>query len=247
MTKLFWHIWFVITIYSVFGKKVYLTLNNIYYTFFLQVRRFSQSCQTKNPLDSLSNLLKRAGSFRNAFTSWQHKPNRNRTHSDNSFIEVDHFNPHVKMEEIGDTNGVQTCSLYAPPQSRKPAVNLDNLCYEAESPDEAALVYAAKAYGFILLARTPDSVTIRLPSGEDLVFEVLDTLAFDYNRKRMSVLVRHPITKEYVLYTKGADYAIMELLGTPYAGMYRGGTFTNVYYMFSVSLSQYWATLSHFI
>uniref|UniRef100_A0A3P8TSC2 Phospholipid-transporting ATPase n=1 Tax=Amphiprion percula TaxID=161767 RepID=A0A3P8TSC2_AMPPE len=93
----------------------------------------------------------------------------------------------------------------------------DNLRYEAESPDEAALVYAAKAYGFILLARTPDSVTVRLPSGEDLVFKVLDTLTFDSNRKRMSVLVQHPITKEYVLYTKGADYAIMELLGTPYA------------------------------
>uniref|UniRef100_A0A7N5ZZZ2 Phospholipid-transporting ATPase n=1 Tax=Anabas testudineus TaxID=64144 RepID=A0A7N5ZZZ2_ANATE len=138
------------------------------------------------------------------------------TCSDNSAIEEDHFNRTVKMEEIGGTNGVQTCSLHAPPQCENPA-EIDNLYYEAESPDEAALVYTAKAYGFILLARTPNSVTVRLPSGEDLVFEVLDTLAFDYNRKRMSVLVRHPITKEYVLYTKGADYAIMELLGTPYA------------------------------
>lgn len=74
-------------------------------------------------------------------------------------------------------------------------------------------MYAAKAYGFTLINRTPDSVTLRLPSGEDLVFEVLDTLTFDSNRKRMSVLVRHPITRESVLYTKGADYAIMELLG----------------------------------
>uniref|UniRef100_A0A3Q1HMC0 Phospholipid-transporting ATPase n=1 Tax=Anabas testudineus TaxID=64144 RepID=A0A3Q1HMC0_ANATE len=143
---------------------------------------------------------------------------KNSTCSDNSAIEEDHFNRTVKMEEIGGTNGVQTCSLHAPPQCENPA-EIDNLYYEAESPDEAALVYTAKAYGFILLARTPNSVTVRLPSGEDLVFEVLDTLAFDYNRKRMSVLVRHPITKEYVLYTKGADYAIMELLGTPYAGI----------------------------
>uniref|UniRef100_A0A3Q3IRB2 Phospholipid-transporting ATPase n=1 Tax=Monopterus albus TaxID=43700 RepID=A0A3Q3IRB2_MONAL len=102
-------------------------------------------------------------------------------------------------------------------RQRQSALTSDNLCYEAESPDEAALVYAAKAYGFTLMARTPDSVTVRLPSGKDLVFEVLDTLAFDFNRKRMSVLVRHPVTKEHVLYTKGADYAIMELLGTPYA------------------------------
>uniref|UniRef100_A0A673BVU8 Phospholipid-transporting ATPase n=1 Tax=Sphaeramia orbicularis TaxID=375764 RepID=A0A673BVU8_9TELE len=113
----------------------------------------------------------------------------------------------------------QTCSLHVPRSSSEPAVTPDMVCYEAESPDEAALVYAAKAYGFILLGRTPDSVTVRLPSGEDLRFEVLDTLTFDSNRKRMSVLVRHPISKEYVLYTKGADYAIMELLGTPYAGI----------------------------
>ncbi|KAF3693808.1 putative phospholipid-transporting ATPase VD [Channa argus] len=150
------------------------------------------------------------------------KPKRHRTHSDNLDVEEDHFNPPVKMEEIGITDGVQTCSLHAASQYDKPATTLDNLCYEAESPDEAALVYTAKAYGFTLLARTPDSVTVRLPSGEDLVFEVLNTLAFDSNRKRMSVLVRHPITKEYVLYTKGADYAIMELLGTPYAEQLSG-------------------------
>ncbi|XP_071314005.1 phospholipid-transporting ATPase VD isoform X2 [Trachinotus anak] len=178
---------------------------------------FSRSCETNNPLDAMSNLVKRAGSFRQIFTSWQDKPKRNRTISEDSVIEEDHFNPSIKIGGTGDTNGLQTRSHHAPSQCNKPAATLDNLSYEAESPDEAALVYAAKAYGFTLLARTPDSVTVRLPSGSDLVFEVLDTLAFDSNRKRMSVLVRHPITKEYVLYTKGADYAIMELLGTPYA------------------------------
>uniref|UniRef100_A0A8C4NQR4 Phospholipid-transporting ATPase n=1 Tax=Dicentrarchus labrax TaxID=13489 RepID=A0A8C4NQR4_DICLA len=146
---------------------------------------------------------------------------QNRTISEDSVTEGDDFNPPVKTEEPGDINGLQTCSLYAPSQCNMPATTSDNLSYEAESPDEAALVYAAKAYGFTLLARTHDSVTVRLPSGEDLVFEVLDTLTFDPIRKRMSILVRHPITKKFVLYTKGADYAIMELLGTPYAGMCR--------------------------
>uniref|UniRef100_A0A3Q1FSQ4 Phospholipid-transporting ATPase n=1 Tax=Acanthochromis polyacanthus TaxID=80966 RepID=A0A3Q1FSQ4_9TELE len=136
----------------------------------------------------------------------------NRTFSDSSVVEEDHFQPSVKKERNGGSYALQTCSLHAASESNKPVATSDNLRYEAESPDEAALVYAAKAYGFILLARTPDSVTVRLPSGEDLVFKVLDTLAFDSNRKRMSVLVQHPITKEYVLYTKGADYAIMELL-----------------------------------
>lgn len=182
---------------------------------------FSHSCLTNNPLDTLSNLVKKSGSLRHIFTSWKHKPKRNRSTSVDSVIEEDHFNPPEKTEGSGDTNGLRTCSLHASSQCDKPSTTLDNLSYEAESPDEAALVYAAKAYGFTLLARTPHSVTVRLPSGEDLVFEVLDTLTFDSTRKRMSVLVRHPITKEYVLYTKGADYAIMELLGTPYAGVCR--------------------------
>uniref|UniRef100_A0A8C4NQQ4 Phospholipid-transporting ATPase n=1 Tax=Dicentrarchus labrax TaxID=13489 RepID=A0A8C4NQQ4_DICLA len=159
------------------------------------------------------------GSLHRIFTFWQRKPKRNRTISEDSVTEGDDFNPPVKTEEPGDINGLQTCSLYAPSQCNMPATTSDNLSYEAESPDEAALVYAAKAYGFTLLARTHDSVTVRLPSGEDLVFEVLDTLTFDPIRKRMSILVRHPITKKFVLYTKGADYAIMELLGTPYAGI----------------------------
>ncbi|XP_023258818.1 probable phospholipid-transporting ATPase VB isoform X1 [Seriola lalandi dorsalis] len=193
-----------------------------------RVSWFSHSRQTNSPLDAMSNLVKKAGSFRHLFTSWQHKPNRNRTISEDSVIEEDHFNPPVKVGGTGDTDGLQTHQTHhASSQCNKPAATSDNLSYEAESPDEAALVYAAKAYGFTLLARTPDSVTVRLPSGNDLVFEVLDTLAFDSNRKRMSVLVRHPITREYVLYTKGADYAIMELLGTPYAE-HRSGSQKNI-------------------
>uniref|UniRef100_A0A3Q3EE34 Phospholipid-transporting ATPase n=1 Tax=Labrus bergylta TaxID=56723 RepID=A0A3Q3EE34_9LABR len=155
-------------------------------------------------------------------TSCYRKRNRNGTIAEDSVIEEDHIKTPVKGMGSEDMDGLQTCSLHAPSLPVKPAAASDNLSYEAESPDEAALVHAAKAYGFILLARTPDSVTVRLPSGKELVFELLATLTFDSTRKRMSVLVRHPITKEYVLYTKGADYAIMELLGTPYAGMCSG-------------------------
>ncbi|XP_061582226.1 phospholipid-transporting ATPase VB [Cololabis saira] len=180
----------------------------------VQRRRVSVSpgsCQKNNPLESLSNMMKKAGSLCNILTSCQREPRRNRTFSEESVKES------VKMETTANTDGFHTCSLNALSRPDGPAAASHDVCFEAESPDEAALVYAAKAYGFTLVARTPDSVIVRVPSGEDLVFEVLDTLTFDSNRKRMSVLVRHPVTKECVLYTKGADYAIMELLGTPYA------------------------------
>ncbi|XP_040297928.1 phospholipid-transporting ATPase VB isoform X1 [Bufo bufo] len=91
----------------------------------------------------------------------------------------------------------------------------DEFLYEAESPDEAALVHAARAYSFTLMSRTPEQVTIRLPQGTLLTFDLLYTLGFDSVRKRMSVVVRHPITREIVVYTKGADSVIMDLLDDP--------------------------------
>lgn len=98
-----------------------------------------------------------------------------------------------------------------------PALDLASpeLCYEAESPDEAALVHAARAYSFTLVSRTPEQVTVRLPQGTCLTFDVLCTLGFDSVRKRMSVVVRHPLTREIVIYTKGADSIIMDLLEDP--------------------------------
>uniref|UniRef100_A0A8C3VUG9 Phospholipid-transporting ATPase n=1 Tax=Catagonus wagneri TaxID=51154 RepID=A0A8C3VUG9_9CETA len=98
-----------------------------------------------------------------------------------------------------------------------PALSLASpeLCYEAESPDEAALVHAAHAYSFTLVSRTPEQVTVRLPQGTCLTFDVLCTLDFDSVRKRMSVVVRHPLTGEIILYTKGADCVIMDLLEDP--------------------------------
>ncbi|KAL8190164.1 UNVERIFIED_CONTAM: putative phospholipid-transporting ATPase VA [Gekko kuhli] len=76
------------------------------------------------------------------------------------------------------------------------------LRYEAESPDEAALVYAARAYDCALVGRLPDQVSIELPHLGRLNFELLHVLGFDSIRKRMSVVVRHPLTDEINVYTK---------------------------------------------
>ncbi|XP_047412583.1 phospholipid-transporting ATPase VB isoform X3 [Sciurus carolinensis] len=105
---------------------------------------------------------------------------------------------------LEEAPGAPTLSLASP-----------EFCYEAESPDEAALVHAAHAYSFTLVSRTPEQVTVRLPQGTCLTFDLLFTLGFDSVRKRMSVVVRHPLTGEIVVYTKGADSVIMDLLEDP--------------------------------
>ncbi|KAG8003499.1 putative phospholipid-transporting ATPase VA, partial [Nibea albiflora] len=96
------------------------------------------------------------------------------------------------------------------------------LRYEAESPDEAALVYAAKAYKCSLVGRLPDQVTVELPHLGKLSFELLHTLGFDSTRKRMSVVVRHPLTDQITVYTKGADSVIMDLIKPPDTGNSKG-------------------------
>lgn len=87
-----------------------------------------------------------------------------------------------------------------------------NLCYEAESPDEAALVYAARAYQCTLKSRTPEQIMVDFAALGPLTFQLLHILPFDSVRKRMSVVVRHPLSNQVVVYTKGADSVIMELL-----------------------------------
>lgn len=101
-------------------------------------------------------------------------------------------------EPVGDHDKPSTCELY----------------YEAESPDEAALVHAARAYKCILMSRTPDQVTVELGTIGSMTFQLLHVLPFDSVRKRMSIVVRHPLTGKVVVYTKGADSVIMDLLFT---------------------------------
>ncbi|XP_054653058.1 probable phospholipid-transporting ATPase VD isoform X2 [Dunckerocampus dactyliophorus] len=91
----------------------------------------------------------------------------------------------------------------------------DELLYEAESPDEAALVHAARAYHCTLRGRCAESLTVNLPGIGTLAVQLLHILPFDSNRKRMSVVVRHPVTGQVVVYTKGADSVIMDLAETP--------------------------------
>lgn len=68
--------------------------------------------------------------------------------------------------------------------------------YEAESPDEAALVAAGKVFGFFFYKRTNTSVFVRESEGggevQEREYEILNILEFDSTRKRMSVICRTP-------------------------------------------------------
>ncbi|XP_025786909.1 phospholipid-transporting ATPase IC [Puma concolor] len=84
------------------------------------------------------------------------------------------------------------------------------LNYQAASPDEGALVSAARNFGFAFLARTQNTITIS-ELGTERTYSVLAILDFNSDRKRMSIIVRTP-EGNIRLYCKGADTVIYERL-----------------------------------
>ena len=93
----------------------------------------------------------------------------------------------------------------------------DQIVYQASSPDEKALVSAARSMGCALLSRDASSMVVELttgPVGSPLVlaqYELLHTLEFTSARKRMSVIVRDTAGR-ILLLTKGADAVIIPVL-----------------------------------
>jgi magnesium-transporting ATPase (P-type) len=82
--------------------------------------------------------------------------------------------------------------------------------YQAQSPDEAALVSAARNFGFVFKARTPTSISIEV-NGLLEEYDLLHIIDFNNTRKRMSVIIRR--NNKIVLYSKGADNVIYDRLG----------------------------------
>ncbi|XP_046715041.1 phospholipid-transporting ATPase ID isoform X4 [Silurus meridionalis] len=84
------------------------------------------------------------------------------------------------------------------------------LVYQAQSPDEGALVTAARNFGFVFRARTPETITL-YEMGQPATYQLLAILDFNNVRKRMSVIVRNP-KGQLKLYSKGADTIIFDRL-----------------------------------
>ncbi|KAI9731020.1 MAG: hypothetical protein M1834_005483 [Cirrosporium novae-zelandiae] len=89
--------------------------------------------------------------------------------------------------------------------------------YQAASPDELALVDAAKEMGYIFVDRQASTIAIKTPSpaldGESIteVFEILEVIEFSSARKRMSVILRLPDGR-ICIFCKGADSILAQRL-----------------------------------
>ncbi|KAM9735524.1 phospholipid-transporting ATPase ID-like [Menidia menidia] len=123
------------------------------------------------------------------------------------------FHDHSLMETVREGNPeaqaffrlLALCHTVMPEEKTEGELN-----YQAQSPDEGALVTAARNFGFVFRSRTPESITV-MEMGRKVVYDLVAILDFNNVRKRMSVIVRSPEGK-LTLYCKGADTIIYERL-----------------------------------
>ncbi|KAI1265726.1 P-type ATPase [Xylariaceae sp. FL1019] len=96
-----------------------------------------------------------------------------------------------------------------------PEMTDGQLEYQASSPDELALVQAARELGYVVTHRTAKSITLQIILDDGVqkteTYEILDVIEFSSKRKRMSVIVRYPDGRICII-CKGADSMIMPRL-----------------------------------
>uniref|UniRef100_A0A4W6C7B4 Phospholipid-transporting ATPase n=1 Tax=Lates calcarifer TaxID=8187 RepID=A0A4W6C7B4_LATCA len=98
------------------------------------------------------------------------------------------------------------CHTVMPEEKKEGELN-----YQAQSPDEGALVTAARNFGFVFRSRTPETITV-VEMGKQVTYELLAVLDFNNVRKRMSVIGERNPEGKLTLYCKGADTIIYERL-----------------------------------
>ncbi|THG19346.1 hypothetical protein TEA_028599 [Camellia sinensis var. sinensis] len=98
------------------------------------------------------------------------------------------------------------CNTVIPMQSKS-----ESISYKAQSQDEEALVRAASCLNMVFFNKNANILEINF-NRAILQYDVLDTLEFTSDRKRMSVVVKDCKSGKIILLSKGADEAIL-----PYA------------------------------
>jgi phospholipid-transporting ATPase len=85
------------------------------------------------------------------------------------------------------------------------------ITYNASSPDELALVSAARFFGYMFKGRDEDNNVMVEIDGCIIKYKLLNLIEFNSTRKRMTVIVKTEDGKIRVL-CKGADSVIIERL-----------------------------------
>jgi len=119
---------------------------------------------------------------------------------------------HTVVPECSSTKANQrtVATLEVFEETSKSDCPYKRLKYQSSSPDEDAIIKAARSLGFVFYVRTPNHILID-ELGTVKKYEILNVLEFSSTRKRMSVIIRKPDQSIWIL-CKGADEVIFQRL-----------------------------------
>lgn len=96
-----------------------------------------------------------------------------------------------------------------------PEIRGNEIEYQASSPDELALVRAAQELGYTVVQRSSKQITLKIAGADGSettrIYEILDVIEFSSKRKRMTVVLRCPDGRVWLI-SKGADSMILPRL-----------------------------------
>ena len=101
----------------------------------------------------------------------------------------------------------------------------NNIIYQSSSPDEIALVQSSKRLGIVLADRIDNNLYVDLGEKTEL-YEILVEIPFSSDRRRMSVIIRHPVSKKIALLTKGADSVMLNRITESSLGCLNSALYT---------------------
>ncbi|PVV00939.1 hypothetical protein BB560_004660 [Smittium megazygosporum] len=118
-----------------------------------------------------------------------------------------------KKRTLSQSSRITLDNLLSGPRKDTPAISSNEpITFSGESPDESALVMAARNFGYTFLGKK-DNTTVIDVKGQTIKYEIVSTIEFDSTRKRMSTIVRRPAPyNDIVVFCKGADSVILDLL-----------------------------------
>lgn len=99
-------------------------------------------------------------------------------------------------------------------------------CYTSSSPDEIALCSAARQFGLVLKKRTGEDLLLDM-FGKEEEFKIPILFEFDSERKAQSIITKY--NGDYILFTKGADSSIINLLDPKIEQTHQADTKTFLY------------------
>lgn len=96
-----------------------------------------------------------------------------------------------------------------------PEIRDGEIEFQASSPDELALVRAAQELGYTVVQRSAQQITLKISNADGSestrIYEILDVIEFSSKRKRMSIILRCPDRRIWMI-CKGADSLILPRL-----------------------------------